>query len=62
VKHTLARELFVCDGQLSVGKIKVAKDGTAIAFDPNGKRLGKFPNFKSACTAFNKPVKRGAQL
>lgn len=35
-----ARHLSLYDGQVCLGIIKVAKDGTVRAFDPDGERLG----------------------
>jgi hypothetical protein len=61
VKKSPARALSLYDGQVHVGTIKVAEDGTAVAFGANGKRLGKFPSLRAAYTAFDKPVERSAQ-
>jgi hypothetical protein len=55
------RELAVYDGQECIGKIKVAEDGKAVAFDPNGKRLGSFLSVKAASAAFNSRVEQVAQ-
>lgn len=43
-----ARDLSVYDGQVCIGIIKVARDGTARAFDPNGKRRGDFASLEAA--------------
>jgi hypothetical protein len=50
------RELSVYYDQMQIGRIEVAKDGTAVALDANDKRLGQFPTPKAAYTAFDKPV------
>jgi hypothetical protein len=55
------RELSLYDGQELVGTIKVAEDGTTVAFDPGVKRVGSFPSFKSASAAFNSRVERTAR-
>ena len=55
------RELSVYDGQECVGKIKVADDGEAVAFDRCGKRLGTFPTIKAAFAAFNSSVEQASQ-
>lgn len=53
------RELAVYDGQACMGTIKVADDGTAVAFGARGKRLGTFRSLKAASAAFDqKPLKR----
>jgi hypothetical protein len=53
------RELSVYDGQACMGAIKVADDGTAVAFGASGKRLGAFRSLKDASAAFDqKPLKR----
>jgi hypothetical protein len=55
------RELSVYDGQECLGKIKVAEDGKAVAFDPSGKRLGRYPSFKAATAAFDTPAERAGR-
>jgi hypothetical protein len=55
------RKLSLYDGQELVGTIKVAEDGTAVAFDPGGKRVGSFPSLKAASAAFNSRVERTAR-
>jgi hypothetical protein len=53
------RELAVYDGSECMGTIKVADDGTAVAFGASGKRLGAFRSLKDASAAFDqKPLKR----
>jgi len=57
------RELAVYDGRECTGTIKVADDGTAVAFGASGKRLGAFRSLKAASAVFDrKPLKgrRGA--
>jgi hypothetical protein len=61
MRKSAARELSVYDGRVSIGTIKVAEDGTAVAFNPNGKRLGQFPSLNAAYAAFDKSGERGAQ-
>jgi hypothetical protein len=53
------REFSLYDGQNFIGTIKLAADGTTEAFDLRGKRLGTFPSFRAATTAFD-PVERTA--
>jgi hypothetical protein len=50
-----ARWLFIYDGQLLVGTIKVAGDGVARAFDPAGRCLGEFSSVKAASAAISTP-------
>jgi hypothetical protein len=53
------RELAVYDGRECMGTIKVADDGTAVAFAASGKCLGAFRSLKAASAAFDqKPLKR----
>jgi hypothetical protein len=61
VKKSPARALSLYDGQVHVGTIKVAEDGTAVALNPKGKRLGHFPSLTAAYTAFDKSGERGSQ-
>jgi hypothetical protein len=55
------RQLFVYDGRERLGRIDVAADGKARAFDRRGKALGRFPNFQAASAAFKSPVRRRAR-
>jgi hypothetical protein len=55
------RDLSVYDGQECIGRIKVTDDGKAVAYDPNGKRLGSFPSLKAASAAFNSRVGQAAR-
>jgi hypothetical protein len=50
------RELSVYNGQDCIGTIKVADDGTARAFDRNGKRVGSFPSLKAASAALDRQL------
>jgi hypothetical protein len=50
-----ARWLFVYDGQLLIGTIKVAGDGVVRAFDPAGRCLGDFSSVKAASAAISTP-------
>jgi hypothetical protein len=53
------RELAVYDGRECMGAIKVADDGTAVAFGASGKRFGTFRSLKAASAAFDQtPLKR----
>ncbi len=54
------RELAVYDGRDCIGTIKVAADGQAVAFDRDGKRLGKFPTYTAASAVFDKLAKSEA--
>jgi hypothetical protein len=56
-----ARELAVYDGQALVGTVKVAGDGTSVAFDPRGKRIGSFPSFNAASDALSRGAGPAAQ-
>ncbi|MDR3420131.1 MAG: hypothetical protein P4L80_02635 [Xanthobacteraceae bacterium] len=46
------RELSVYDGQDCIGTIKVADDGSAVAYR-RGKRIGSFSSFEAASAAFD---------
>jgi hypothetical protein len=48
VKKPPARALSLYDGQVHIGTIKIAEDGTAVALNPKGKRLGQFPSLNAA--------------
>jgi hypothetical protein len=50
-----ARDLSLYDDQECIGRIKVAGDGKATAFDVHG-RLGSFPTEKAALAALNSPL------
>jgi hypothetical protein len=53
-----ARDLSLYAGQECIGRIKVAGDGKAVAFDRHGKRIGSFPSLKAACAAIRPSVRR----
>jgi hypothetical protein len=55
------RELFIYDGRDCLGRIDVAADGEARAFDHQGKLLGRFPTLVAASSAFNVPVEPRAR-
>ena len=48
------RDLSLYDGRVYIGRIKVAADGNAVAFDRHGKCLGSSPTFKAAYAAFKR--------
>jgi hypothetical protein len=53
-KPAVARVLSIYDGQESVGTVKVTSSGEAVAYDPGGKSLGRFPSIEVATAAFKK--------
>jgi hypothetical protein len=55
------RELSVYDGQEFVGTVKVNEDGTARAFDRDGKRIGSYPSFAAASAALNDRLEKATQ-
>jgi hypothetical protein len=48
----LSSQMAVYDGRDCLGSITVNEAGEARAFDPNGARLGTFPDLKSALATF----------
>jgi hypothetical protein len=55
------RELAIYDGQICLGIIKVSEDGKSTAYDPHGKRIGKFPSCKAATAALTSDNKKALQ-
>jgi hypothetical protein len=51
-KPAAARILSIYDGQECVGTVKVTSKGEAVAYDPGGKSLGRFPSIEIATAAF----------
>ena len=50
---TDSRVLSVYDGRALIGRIKIAKQGEAHAFNQRGKLIALFPNLKSALNSFD---------
>jgi hypothetical protein len=55
-KPAQASLLAIYDGQNCVGTIRVGVRGDAVAYDPDGKRVGCFASATAAASALNPAV------